>query len=115
MAHRDAAGGRPHIIPGINGTMRVNGRAELSTDPALCAPFAMEGKIPKCVIVVYVERAYTQCQKALVRGRIWDASTHIAASDLPSTGEMMQRLAKDGFDGKAYDTAYPERMKATIY
>lgn len=27
------------IIPGIEGTMRVNGRAALSTDPELCASF----------------------------------------------------------------------------
>jgi uncharacterized protein len=103
------------LIPGINGTMRVNGRAELSTDAALCASFAMEGKTPKCVIIVRVERAYTQCQKALVRSRVWDSATHMKPSDVPSVGEMMQRLSKDGFDGKAYDAAYPERMKATIY
>jgi uncharacterized protein len=103
------------LIPGINGTMRVNGRAELSTDAALCASFAMEGKTPKCVIVVHVERAYTQCQKALVRGKVWDAAARITPADLPSVGEMMQALAKDGFDGKAYDAAYPARMKATIY
>jgi uncharacterized protein len=103
------------LIPGINGTMRVNGRAELSTDAALRASFEMEGKLPKCVIVVHVERVYTQCQKALVRGKVWDVGTHMKPSDLPSVGEMMQRLAKDGFDGKAYDEAYPARMKATIY
>jgi uncharacterized protein len=103
------------LTPGIDGTMRVNGRAELSTDAALCASFEMQGKLPKCVIIVHVERAYTQCKKALVRGRVWDASTHIAQSELPSVGQMMQRLSKEGFDGKAYDEAYPERMKATIY
>ena len=103
------------LIPGINGTMRVNGKAELSTDAALRASFAMEGKTPKCVIIIHVERVYTQCQKALVRGKVWDAATHLKPSDLPSVGEMMQRLAKNGFDGKAYDEAYPERMKATIY
>ncbi len=103
------------LIPGINGTMRVNGKAELTTDADLCASFAVEGKAPKCVIMVHVERVYTQCQKALVRGRVWDAAAQIKPSDLPSVGEMMQRLAKDGFDGMAYDAAYPARMKQTIY
>ena len=103
------------LIPGINGTMRVNGRAELTTDTALCVSFAIEGKTPKCVVIIHVERAYTQCQKALVRGKVWDAATYLKPSDLPSVGEMMERLAKDGFDGVAYDAAYPERMKATIY
>jgi hypothetical protein len=40
---------------------------------------------------------------------------HVAKSELPTVGEMMERLSKDGFDGKAYDAEYPERMKRTIY
>jgi uncharacterized protein len=103
------------LIPGIEGTMRVNGRAELSTDPALCASFEMQGKLPKCIIVIHVERAYTQCKKALVRGKVWHASTHITPADLPSVGEMLERLSNGEFDGTAYEAEYPERIKATIY
>ena len=103
------------LIPGIGTTMRVNGRAHLSTDEELCASFTMEGKNPKCVIVVSVERAYTQCQKAIVRSKLWDSKMHIVPSELPSVGEMMERLSNGKFDGKAYGAAYPERMKQTIY
>lgn len=103
------------LIPGIGTTMRVNGRAHLSTDPELCASFAMEGKNPKCVIVITVERAYTQCQKAIVRSRLWDPELHVVKSELPTVGEMMERLSNGEFDGKAYDAEYPERMKRTIY
>jgi PPOX class probable FMN-dependent enzyme len=103
------------LIPGIGTTMRVNGRAYLSTDQDLCHSFAMEGKKPKCVIVISVERAYTQCQKAIVRSRLWDAEMHVAKSKLPTVGEMMERLSNGEFDGKAYDAEYPERMKRTIY
>jgi uncharacterized protein len=103
------------LIPGIGETMRVNGRARLSTDPDLCTSFAIEGKTPKCVIVIQVERCYTQCQKALVRSRLWDASQHLKRSDLPTVGEMMKRISNGTFDGEAYDAEYPERMKRTIY
>lgn len=103
------------LIPGIGTTMRVNGKARLSADPELCATFAMEGKSPRCVIIITVERAYTQCQKAIVRSKLWDPAMHVAKSELPTVGEMMERLSKDGFDGKAYDADYPERMKRTIY
>jgi uncharacterized protein len=103
------------LIPGIGTSMRVNGKARLSTDPGLCASFAMEGKNPKCVIVITVERAYTQCQKAITRSRLWDAETHVDKTSLPTVGEMMERLASGNFDGKAYDAEYPERMKRTIY
>lgn len=103
------------LIPGIETTMRVNGHAELSTHQELCASFAMEGKAPKCVIVIHVQSAYTQCKKALVRGKLWDADAFIAPNDLPTIGQMMERLAPSTFNGKAYDEAYPERMKQTIY
>ena len=103
------------LIPGIGTTMRVNGRAHLSADPELCASFAMEGKSPKCVVVITVERAYTQCQKAITRSKLWDSDLHAGKSELPTVGEMMERLSKSNFDGKAYDAEYPERMKRTIY
>ena len=63
------------LIPGSGTTMRVNGKAELSTDPHLCASFSMQGKPPKCVIIIHVERAYTQCKKAIVRSQLWDSKS----------------------------------------
>lgn len=103
------------LVPGVGETMRVNGRAHISTDPSLCESFAMEGKLPRSVIVVTVERVYPQCQKALVRGRLWDPNSQIPRSELPSIGEMLETITKGAFDGKAYDADYPERMKQTIY
>lgn len=103
------------MIPGIGETMRVNGTAKLSTNLALRESFAMDGKIPASVIVISVAEIYTQCQKALVRSKLWDASTQIARSALPTVGTMLQTISKGEFDGKAYDDAYPERMKQTIY
>ncbi len=110
----------PHIallfmIPGVGETMRVNGLAHLSTDMALRTSFTMEGKIPACVIVIEVREIYTQCQKALVRSKLWDPATQILRSELPSVGTMLQEISSGAFDGKAYDDAYPERMKRTIY
>src|SRR6266498_3930668 len=40
------------LIPGCGETIRVNGRAQISVDPALCQSFVMEGKTPRCVLVV---------------------------------------------------------------
>ena len=79
------------MIPGIGNTLRINGRAEISTEPELCASFAMRGKLPKTVLVVTVERVYFQCPKALVRSRLWSADAQIARSELPSTGEILRR------------------------
>jgi uncharacterized protein len=103
------------MIPGIGNTLRINGRAEISTEPQLCASFAMRGKSPRCVLVVAAERVYFQCPKALVRSRLWSADAQIAHSELPSTGEILQALSQGGIDGAAYDQSYPRRLEETIY
>jgi len=103
------------MIPGIGNTLRINGRAEISVDPELCASFKMEGKLPRSVLVVTAERVYFQCPKALVRSRLWSADAQIARSELPSTGEMLAALSKGAIDGEEYDRAYPQRLKETIY
>jgi uncharacterized protein len=103
------------MIPGIGNTLRINGRAEISTDPELCASFVMQGKGPKTVMVVTVERIYFHCPKALVRSRLWSTEARVVRSELPSTGEILQTLTSGSFDGAAYDAAYPKRLEETIY
>jgi len=103
------------LIPGVGETLRINGRAEIVTDPALLASFAMQGKEPRSVLVVTAERVYFQCQKALARSKLWSAEAQIPRGDLPTAGQIVQALSRDDFDGAAYDRAYPERMKKTIY
>src|SRR6266566_1613176 len=44
------------LIPGCGETIRVNGRAAISTDPALAQGFIVDGKTPRAVIIVAVER-----------------------------------------------------------
>jgi uncharacterized protein len=102
------------MIPGIGNTLRINGRAVISTAPDLCASFAMNGKAPACVLEVTAERVYFQCPKALVRSRLWSADAQIKRSEVPSAGDILQEISAS-FDGKTYDAAYPQRLKHTIY
>lgn len=103
------------LIPGVNETLRLNGRAEISVEPDLCASFAVQGKLPRSILVITVERIYFQCQKALVRSRLWDAEAQIPRSRLPSTGTMLEALCGKEFDGEEYDRNYSEHMQKTIY
>jgi uncharacterized protein len=103
------------MIPGIGNTLRINGRAEISTDPDLLGRFVMQGKAPRTVLVVTVDRIYFQCPKALVRSRLWSPDAQVDRSELPSTGEILQGISKGAIDGVEYDRAYPQRLKETIY
>src|SRR5882762_3623776 len=55
------------LIPGCGETIRVNGRAAISTDPVLAQSFSVDGKNPRAVLIVSVERVFYQCSKAIVR------------------------------------------------
>jgi PPOX class probable FMN-dependent enzyme len=103
------------LVPGIGTTLRVNGTAVLSTDDALRASFAIDGKLPATVIVVTVESVYTQCPKALVRSHLWDPAHHRDPSELPTPGQMHAEIIGESFDAAEYDAAYPERIRQTIY
>ncbi len=103
------------LIPGVGETMRVNGRAEISVDPALLERFPAQGKLPRSVIVVHVERAYFQCPKALVRSDLWNPAKHVERRSLPSSGAILADITHGRVGGPEYDAAYPERLKATIY
>jgi len=102
------------LIPGAGETLRINGRAELSIDPDLCASFAIQGKAPRSVVVVTADKVYFQCQKAIARSKLWSGEGHVQRGDLPTAGQIMSALT-DGFDHEAYDRNYPEHMKKTIY
>ena len=75
----------------------------------------MQGKPPRSVLQVQVDRVYFQCQKALARSQLWNPDTRLDRNALPSAGQILSTLSKGTFDGKTYDNDYPERMKQEIY
>ena len=77
------------LVPGRTESLRVNGRARISTDPALLAPLAVQGKSPVSALVVTVELAWLHCGRALIRSRAWDAAAHPHADALPTLGQML--------------------------
>src|SRR5262245_24563034 len=103
------------LIPGCSETIRVNGRAQICTDPELCKSFEIQGKAPRCVIVVTVDRVYFQCAKAIVRSELWDPASEIDRKTLPTSGTILAGISGGKIGGPEHDRAYPERLKATIY
>ena len=103
------------LIPGVGETMRVNGRAKISTDPKLVESFAMNGKVPKCVLVVTVEKAYFQCTKAIIRSKLWDPASKVDRKTLPTPGSIIAELTDGKMGGPEHDRQAPERIKETIY
>jgi PPOX class probable FMN-dependent enzyme len=103
------------LIPGVGETMRVNGRGKICADPKLTETFAMNGKVPKCVLVVSVERAYFQCTKAIIRAKLWEQSSKVDRKTLPTPGSILAELTDGKMGGPEHDRRAPERIKQTIY
>jgi len=103
------------LIPGVGETLRVNGRALISIDPELMQSFAVNGKLPRCVMIVHVETAFFHCSKAILRSKLWDAETKIDRKSLPSTGTIVAELSQGKLGGEKYDREAPEKIKAQLY
>ena len=103
------------LIPGVGETLRVNGRAAISIDPELMQSFAVNSKLPRCVLIVHVESIYFHCSKAIVRSKLWDETTKIDRKSLPSTGTIIAELSQGKLGGEIYDREAPERIKAQLY
>ncbi len=77
------------MIPGVDETLRVNGRARLNDDAAMLATFADAKRTPKLVIEITVTDAYLHCAKAFMRSNLWSAPSQLERNALPTMGEML--------------------------
>ena len=78
------------LIPGVEETLRVNGRAEVRDDPELQSQFEVAGKKPRSVIRVTIEQVYLHCAKSILRAGLWMDESRIDRSLLPSMAEMLR-------------------------
>ena len=103
------------LVPGSGTTLRINGSAHITVDEALCQSFAVEGKAARSVLVVAVERVYFQCARAIHRSDLWNAEKHVDPASLPTPGRILEATSHARIDGGAYDEAWPERAKKTMW
>ena len=103
------------LVPGVGETLRVNGRATISVEPALLERFAVNGQPPKCVLVIAVETVLFQCARAIVRSKLWQPVPPDAPRPVPTPGEMLEALTQASIDGANYDRDLPERQRTTLY
>lgn len=82
------------FVPGINETLRVNGRARMTTDAKLLEPLAMQEKAPKLGLIVAVEEAYFHCGKALIRSKLWAPEAQVERESFPTLGRIVAEQTK---------------------
>ncbi len=82
------------IIPGVEWTLRVNGRAELVRDPDVLQRCAVEGKLPLLGIVMHVEELFLHCPKCFLRSHLWDTSQWMPADEQPKWAAVLRDHTK---------------------
>jgi PPOX class probable FMN-dependent enzyme len=85
----------PHValllfIPGVDETLRINGVAEVTTEPLVVSRWNVNGKHPKSALRVTVREAFLHCAKALIRSHLWGSEYRIDRKQLPSYGQMLK-------------------------
>lgn len=105
------------LVPGMCETLRVNGRARITTDTELLEPLSVKGKLPRSGMIVDVEDVYLHCAKALIRADLWNAEKHIERKSFPSMGQMLaDQIDEDGYnDGEEMDKGIQERYETGLY
>lgn len=112
----------PHIglffmIPGIEDTLRVNGRAAVVREQALLESMAHQGKVPALAIVVDVEECFLHCAKAFRRSRLWEPDARRDRSEFPSAGEIFRDMLglQDQCTIEELDASLEEANQKTMY
>lgn len=77
------------LVPGFDDTLRINGTAQLSTDPDLLRSMAVNDRVPTLAIVVTVAEVFLHCAKAFRRSRLWDPAARQDRKEMPSLLKMI--------------------------
>lgn len=96
------------VIPGMSETMRVNGRATLTTDPDILAACAFPGTKPAVAIGIDVDEVYLHCAKAFRRSGLWDPESWPSEAERPRAAEIWKAHIKLDISADALDAGLEE-------
>ncbi|QOF69296.1 pyridoxamine 5'-phosphate oxidase family protein [Aminobacter sp. NyZ550] len=103
------------LIPGMNETLRINGDARLTADPALCERLAAEGKLPVTVMVVAIKAVYMHCAKAFMRSELWVSGTWPDRTSLPTLGQILRDQLVLADNAETLDRSLDESYRKSMW
>ena len=107
------------IIPGFDDTLRVNGRATLTTDPDILSRMSVNGRLPKVAIVIAIAEVFMHCAKAFRRSHLWDPQHFQNRAEMPSLIKIIldetTGAPSDDAEMRALDEGLEKDYQATLY
>jgi uncharacterized protein len=105
------------VIPGLEETLRLNGRAYIVQDPDVLGSAIVKDKRPQLGIGVEVDEIYVHCAKAAKRGSLWNPAGWPDRSSLASMAQIIRDHSKGAVgDGSVeavqqlLDESYTKRL-----
>jgi uncharacterized protein len=101
------------LVPGINETLRINGKAEITQDAALLTPLTVQNVTPVIGLKVTVDECYFHCGKALMRSKLWNPAAQVERHSFPTLGRIIaEQTAAVSVDDaeKTMEEAYRTRL-----
>ncbi len=102
------------LVPGIDETLRVNGRARITADHELMRSLAVNGQSPACAVWIHVEQVFFQCGKSMMRSGLWQPRP-AEAPQPPSAGEISAALSGGEVSATQYDQEKLQRLRNGMY
>ncbi len=104
------------LVPGMNETLRINGRVSLVRDADLLESMSVGGKLPKLAIVVHVEEVFTHCPKAFIRSSLWNNETWSDRSEIASYAEILRdHVGMENCDLDELEVELEKRISSTLH
>jgi PPOX class probable FMN-dependent enzyme len=103
------------FVPGIEETLRLNGKASITRDPALLEDMAVQGQAPALGIRIEIDTVFFHCAKALKRSRLWEPETRIERGDFPRYGQIIKDQRNPGGTADEIEDYIQTNYKTEMY
>jgi len=103
------------LVPGVEETLRLNGRASLITDPGVLGGMAVGDKVPGLGIKVEIDEVFFHCGKALKRARLWDPGRQLDRKQFPSMGRLMHDQTESALPLEAMEQSIEDGYRTELY
>ena len=103
------------LVPGVNETLRVNGRATVVRFAPYFDRLAVRGKRPELAVEVEIDELFLHCAKAFLRSSLWDSTSWPDRAELPSAGRIAKSQSGTRIPSAVIDAALAADYRTNQY
>lgn len=104
------------MIPNVEETLRVNGRAMIVADADVLDQLAHEGKVPQLAIAIEPDEVFFHCAKAFRRSGLWQPESWLGRGNLPSLGQiLLDQINPSDETAEDIDCSIEEGYRTRLY